>query len=164
VADDLQISECRDFGLATVMLRKGADAAAVGAVLGVAMPTGPACVTADGVTVIGTGPGVWLAFAANAEPGWGTDLAARLPGTSVSDQSGGYEILKLSGPGARRALQKGAFIDLDPSAFGPGSAATTVIAHIGVVIWQGADAASFHVALFRSYARSFREWLRAASA
>lgn len=163
MADDLQISECRDFGLATVMLRKGADAAAVGSVLGVAMPKGPACVTADGVTVIGTGPGVWLAFAADATPSWGTDLAARLPGTSVSDQSGGYEIIRLSGPGARRALQKGAFIDLDPSAFGPGSAATTVIAHIGVVIWQDADAASFHVALFRSYAQSFREWLSAAA-
>lgn len=161
MADNIQISECQDFGLATVMLRRNADPAAVGAVLAVEMPAGPTCATARDTTVIGAGPDSWLVFVPNAAPDWATDLAARLPMASLSDQSGGYVVLKLAGPGARALLQKGAFIDLDASVFVVGSVATTVIAHIGVVIWQSEDAATFHVAMFRSFAESFRAWLDA---
>jgi sarcosine oxidase subunit gamma len=161
VADNLNISECRDFGLATVMLRKNADPAAVGVALQVSMPGTPACVTAQDTTVIGTGPGTWMVFAPTATPSWAADLAAKLHGVSVSDQSGGYVVLKLAGPAARSLLQKGAFIDLDASTFNVGSVVTTVIAHIGVTIWQIEDPSTFHVALFRSFAHSFHVWLDA---
>lgn len=163
MADDLQIWECRDFGLATVMLRKNADPALLGAALQTEMPAGPACVTSGETTIIGTGPGTWFVFTPTASPGWATELADRLSGASVSDQSGGYVILKIAGPAARSMLQKGVSIDLDPSVFRVGSVATTVIAHIGVVIWQADDASTFHVALFRSFAKSFRDWLHAVS-
>lgn len=163
MVDDLQISECRDFGLATVMLRKGGDAAAIGAALAMTAPTGPGCFTGHGRTLIGTGPGAWLVFAPQGSPSFAADLAARLPGASVSDQSDGYVILRIAGAAARSLLQRGAFIDLDPSAFGVGSAATTVMAHIGVVIWQSDDPMTFYVATFRSLAESFREWLTSAS-
>jgi sarcosine oxidase subunit gamma len=81
---------------------------------------------------------------------------------SVCDQSGGYQILQLSGPDARTLLQRGAAIDLHPSAFASGSVATTVIAHIGVILRQLDAAPTYEVALFRSYAASFRHWLDAA--
>lgn len=163
MAEHLHVSECRDFGLATVMLRKNADAAAIGAALGMAAPTGPGCVAGDGLLMIGTGPGVWLVFSDREKPSWAEDLAARLPNVSVSDQSGAYTIFKIAGAAARALLQRGAFIDLDASAFRVGSAATTVIAHIGVVIWQIDDDETFHVAVFRSLTDSFRDWIGAAS-
>lgn len=163
MADDLQVIKCRDFGLATVMLRKNVDPAVIGAAFGVDMPAGPTCASASGTTVIGIGPGVWLAFTPKAEPTWVSDLATSITGASVSDQSGGYVILQLSGQAARSVLQKGAFIDLDPLKFGAGSAATTVIGHIGVVIWQAEASTTFHIALFRSFAESFHGWLGSAA-
>lgn len=161
--DKVQVTECHNFGLATLMMRKSTDALQLGEALQAAMPAGPTCTKSTSLTVIGTGPGTWLAFEESAQPAWAEELAARLPGVSVSDQSGGYVIYKLTGAGSRTLLQKGAFIDLAPSIFGAGSVATTVIAHIGVVIWQIDDAETFHVALFRSFADSFRNWLTSAS-
>jgi methylglutamate dehydrogenase subunit D len=79
----------------------------------------------------------------------------------VTDQSSGYVIFRLSGEGATALLQKGAFIDLDPVAFAVGAAATTVIAHIGVIIWKLDDVPTFDIALFRSFAGSFRDWIAA---
>ena len=70
-------------------------------------------------------------------------------------------VFRLSGEGAGALLQKGAFVDLDPVAFACGVAATTVIAHIGVIIWKVDDAPTFDVALFRSFAGSFRHWIAA---
>jgi sarcosine oxidase subunit gamma len=78
---------------------------------------------------------------------------------SVSDQSSGYAVLRVTGPTARHLLSRGAFIDFHPSVFGPGSAAVTTIAHIGVVLWQLDDAPTYDVALFRSYAESFWHWI-----
>jgi heterotetrameric sarcosine oxidase gamma subunit len=164
VAKGLEISECQRFGLATVMLRKNANHAAVGAALQVAAPADPTWVASNELTMIGTGPGMWLALTETPSQHWSETLAERLAGVaSVSDQSGGYVIFRIAGSSARALLQRGAFIDLTPPAFGAGSVATTVIAHIGVIIWQIDDVPTFHVALFRSFAGSFREWLDTAS-
>lgn len=163
MAEHLQVTELHDFGLAALMLRKHADREAIGAALQLPVPAQPACVSGNGLTLIGTGPGTWLAFAEAAQPEWLDQLALKLPGVSISDQSGGYVIFRITGSMARPLLQRGAFIDLAASAFGVGSAATTVIAHIGVVIWQSREAETFHVAVFRSYAESFSEWVRAAT-
>lgn len=164
MAEGLQITECEGFRLATIMLRKSADPQAIGKALQLIVPTGPTCVAGNGLTLIGTGPGVWLAFAESSSPRWAEELAEKLPGASISDQSGGYVIFKLAGAKARKLLQRGAYIDLDPSAFGVGSVAATVIAHIGTTVWQIDDAPTFHVAVFRSFAWSFRDWIRTTSA
>lgn len=158
---DLFVQPRAGFGLATIMARKGVSAETVGAALGVAAPDRPAWSRgADGLMLIGTGAGAWLAHRDAAPPFWAEDLRARLAGlASVSDQSDGYAITRLSGEGARTVLQRGAAIDFHPQAFAPGSAATTVIAHIGVIVWQLDGAPSYDVATFRSYADSFRHWL-----
>jgi sarcosine oxidase subunit gamma len=88
------------------------------------------------------------------------DLAATLKGlASVSDQSDGRAILRISGSRARDVLAKGLPIDLHPSVFGPGSAATSVIALMGVTLWQVDDAPTYDLAVFRSLAGSFWTWL-----
>lgn len=142
MAEPFTVTERTGLALATVMARKAADHAAITA--------------AAGCPMIPTGPGTWLA------QGDADALGERLAGLAwVSDQSGGYVVLRFTGPAARTLLQKGVAIDLDPSAFGAGSAAVTVIAHIGVILWRADDA--YDVAIFRSLAGSFRHWIDAAA-
>jgi methylglutamate dehydrogenase subunit D len=162
VADQLLVEELQGLGIATVMPRKGVSGAAIGAILGVELPTGPGTATANGLTVIGTGPESWLVMKAGAAPDFANQLTVVLAGlASVSDQSGGYVVTRLAGPQARTVLQRGAAIDFHPDSFRAGSTVTTVIAHIGVIIWQVDEQPSYHVATFRSYADSFRHWLDA---
>ncbi len=150
-------------GLATVMARKGIAGDAIAAVLGMEAPSGP-CIEAYGArTLIGTGPGVWLLKDEVAGPDWAAEVARALAGlASISDQSSGYALFELAGPCARSVLQSGLAIDMHPQAFPQGHAATSVIAHIGVILWcVGPDI--FHLATFRSYATDFRHWLDHAS-
>jgi sarcosine oxidase subunit gamma len=155
---DLSILEVTGTGLATVMARKGIDAAAIGTALGVTPPTGPHASGDDALMLIGTGPGTWLARCAAAPPGWAESLGHRLAGlASVSDQSAGYRLYRITGRQAPTLLRRGAYIDIDSS--GPGSAATTVIARIGVIVRQVDADPTYELAVFRSYAESFRHWL-----
>jgi methylglutamate dehydrogenase subunit D len=165
VASSLTLTERPAMGIAAIMGRKGIDTEAIGVVIGITPPTGPTRVTGDKLALIGTGPDAWLALTEAPEPGWPSRLADELAGlASVSDQSGAYVLLRIAGENARRILQRGAFIDLHPRVFRTGSVATTVIAHIGIILWQLDDAPTFEVATFRSYAFSFRRWFDATAA
>ena len=157
--DLLDIKERQGFGVATVMARKGVTSEQIGAMLNVPMPKGPTISGSPELSIIGTGPGVWLVYSAAANPTFANDLAKCLSGlASVSDQSGAYTVLTLSGGIARDVLQCGAFIDLHPDSFGPGRVATTVIAHMGAILWQ-TDLNRFEIAFFRSFLTSFRAWI-----
>jgi heterotetrameric sarcosine oxidase gamma subunit len=159
----LLVSE-RKPGLAVVMARAGGGEA-LPAALGADLPARSQRSTARDVALVGTGPGVWLAVKDDAEPAWAARLAEKIgDAASVSDQSSGYAVLRLRGSAARELLSRGAFIDFEPPHFVAGSAAVTVIAHIGVILWQLDDAPTYEVALFRSYADSFWHWVKAASA
>lgn len=159
------ISEAR-VGIARIMGRRGAGLeAAVRAAVGVAPPAGPGVTRAGDVSLIGVGRQTWLAVKDGATHAWADSLATRLAGrASVVDQSSGYAVLRLAGPGARTLLQRGVFIDLHPRAFGPGSAAITYLSHLDAIIWQADAATEFHVAVFRSYIGSFVDWIRSAAA
>ena len=157
--DPVTIEERTGFGLATVMARKGAAASAVAEALGVPAIDGPYWSSHGPLALLGSGPGSWLALAEGPADHVGRLRAALGPLASVSDQSGAYVIWRIGGPEARTLLQRGAPVDLHPVAFGPGSVAITVIAHIGVVIRQLDDTPAYEVAVFRSYAASFRHWL-----
>jgi heterotetrameric sarcosine oxidase gamma subunit len=164
VPKSLIVEERSGFGIATVMGRKAVSAATLGTAVGLSLPEGPGRVKSNGITWIGTGPATWLAMTDAPEIGWPASLEQKLKGlASISDQSGSYRIFHIAGDKARSLLQRGAFIDLHAEAFGQGSAATTVIAHMGVVLWQADDDSGFEVATFRSYAPSFLRWLNAAS-
>jgi heterotetrameric sarcosine oxidase gamma subunit len=71
--------------------------------------------------------------------------------------------LRLSGPRARDVLAKGLAIDLDPRVFPAGSAATSALSHMGVLVWRG-EAETYDIVLFRSVAESFWRWLSASAA
>jgi len=165
VAEPLSIQERTGFGLATVMARKGVTAAMISQALGVAAPDGPAWTAGGGLTLMGSGPGAWLALSESEPAAHAQRLREQLgPLASVSDQSGGYVILRIAGPGARTLLQRGAAVDLHPAAFAPGAVATTLIGHIGVILRQLDETPAYELALFRSYAASFGHWLDAARA
>jgi heterotetrameric sarcosine oxidase gamma subunit len=158
------LAERGGIGLATLAARKGQGSAlaeAVQAACGVALPDGARRAAGPDADFIGTGPGQWLAVSERLPYGSLADhLAVRLKGlASVSDQSDGRAILRISGPRARDVLAKGLPIDLHPSVFAPGSAATSVIALMGVTLWQVDDAPTYDLAVFRSLAGSFWTWL-----
>lgn len=112
------------------------------------------------MALLGTGAGTWLAHAESEDPFWAYRLRERLQGlASVSDQSGAYMHYRLSGEGARIVLQRGLSIDLHPDAFGEGAVLTSVIAHVGVLLWCRNQAPSYDLAIYRSYADSFLHWL-----
>jgi sarcosine oxidase subunit gamma len=148
-------------GFATLMLRKQSTPAQLGDVLSVELPIAPGCTRLAGLTLVAVGPGAWLAVRDKATPEWALELQESCRGVaSVSDQTGGLAAWRLSGPGARTLLQRGAFIDLDPGSFRPGSAAVTSIAHIGVTLWRTDDSLTFELAVARSYSHNFMDWLR----
>lgn len=163
----LRVSERQGLGLATVMSRGGLQALAARIVdqFGVDLPPGSTRSATAGTAFIGIGPGTWLACQERTGATWASDLATRLSGlASVSDQSSGYAVLRVAGPAARDLLSRGAFIDFHPTAFRPGSAAITTIAHIGVILWQLDSEPIYEIALFRSFAGSFWHWLEATCA
>ena len=159
-ACDLRIDEIRGRAIATIMAAKGAGNAEIGARIGVEPPDGPSWVTSNDIGLVGTGPGAWLAMTDNPAVNWPATLSERLTGlATVSDQSGGYTLLRLKGSQARTLLSRGAYIDFHQESFCPGTAAVTVIAHMGVILWLRDATPTFEIALFRSYTASFRHWL-----
>ena len=157
----IHIRAQKGFSLVSLMALNNIDATQIGAALNVPTPERAKRTSSEsGLSLIGTGPGCWLAHAEGRSPFWADELRDRLVGiASVSDQSSSYDILRLRGTNARTVLQRGMAIDLHESAFGPDSVATSAIAHIGVIMWQVDDQPSYDVATFRSYAESFRLWL-----
>ena len=165
----VMIGELSGLGLATVASRQGQDAALKSAVLqayGVQLPESSRVAQGSAVSFIGYGPGQWLAVSESlAHEALAGDLSQRLAGlASISDQSGGRTVLRVSGPRARDVLAKGLPVDLDPRAFPLGSAATSVIGHMGVQLWQVDDTRSYDIAIFRSLSQSFWRWLTASAA
>jgi heterotetrameric sarcosine oxidase gamma subunit len=160
---------CDDLGLATVIARKGQAAAVtarVQSLFGIVLPTGPKRVAAGKLAFIGMGPGQWLAVEqASCNPqAFAAKLKQEFAGlASTSDQSDARAVIRVSGPAARQALAKGLPVDLHPRVFGPGDSALTQIALIGAHIWQIDNTPTYEIAVFRSLAGSFADWLIASA-
>ncbi len=160
----LVIEEGTDLALATVMVRRGAEAdlrRVVTAAYGLDLPEAPRAAAKDGVSFAGTGVGQWLAAA---EGSAAADFVSRLRGhlkglASIADQSDGRVVLRLSGERVREALAKGIPVDLHPRGFRTGDVASTVVAHIGVQIQQLDDRPTFQLMAFRSFSGSLWSWL-----
>ena len=165
----VHLSERIGLGLATVASRKGQSEALkrkVRKAYGVDLPDRSIIVQGPAVSFVGTGPGQWLAVSASLKhDALARDLAKRLKGlASVSDQSDGRTVIRVSGPRARDVLAKGLPIDLDPRAFPKDGAATSVISLMGVQLWQVDDTPTYDIAVFRSLSGSFWRWLTASAA
>jgi methylglutamate dehydrogenase subunit D len=158
------IAEQSGLALASVMARKGRTAELAVRVkerFATELPMTPRRVADGPVHFIWAGPSKWLAAAPDQSPStFESHLREALTGlASVTSQSDGRSIVRVSGAKARQALAKGVPLDLDPRAFGPGDTALTVVAHINVHFWQSDPAPAYNFAVFRSFARSFCEWL-----
>lgn len=167
-APGLVVRDLQDFALATVIARRGQVEAAAGAAeraFGVALPTGPRAVAGRGVGFIGTGPGQWLALAAEAPEPIETRLHSALGElVSVFDQGDSRVMLELSGPRVRDVLAKGFAIDLHPRRFPTGQAALTTAAHVAVQLWQTSDAPTYRLLTVRTWFGSFWNWLASSAA
>ena len=152
-----------------VMLRRGQDAA-FAAVLRNAfrmdVPGPGHAATGGDVTAIWVQPGQWVLSAPRAGEG---ALAARAAAAfvglaAIADQSHGRTTIRLSGPAAREALARGCRLDLHPRVFGPGRAASTLIAQINCLIHQTDAAPGFDLTVFSTLAEPFLHWLLEAAA
>lgn len=155
-------------GLASVIARSGqleSLAAKIETLFGIALPPGPRRIARGAVAFIGVAPHQWLAIEEGGAADFAVDLAEDLRGlASVSDQSDGRAIIRIWGPRARAVLAKGLPIDLHSACFGPGDAAASSIALIGAQLWQIDDRPCYEIAVFRSMAASFAEWLSVSAA
>ncbi|MEI5681181.1 MULTISPECIES: sarcosine oxidase subunit gamma [unclassified Mesorhizobium] len=159
----IRLSEIRDFDLVQVFVRRGqwaATAKAAEAYFGVAAPTGPKAVTGKKGVLVWSGADQFMALS----PRLGTiqpidGLRGVFEGfASLSDQSDGRCLIRLSGPRVRDMLAKVNSLDLHDGVFPIGAAATTSIDHTAVNLWREADAADgspvFNVLVFSSFADS----------
>lgn len=164
----LQLTEWRGLQLVSLAARRGrqdALIAAARAAYSLDLPRTPRWIGDARLGFLWSGPGQWLALAGEHPD----DLEAVLRETlgahaSLADQGAGRIVLRLSGPQARAALTKLTAIDLHPRAFGPGDTALTLMAHIGVQLWQIDAQPSYAIAAFRGYARSLHHALLQAGA
>jgi methylglutamate dehydrogenase subunit D len=155
--------------LAIVIARNGTQArlaARVREAFGCELPFKPRRTAGPSVAFAWAGPHRWLANAPTIDP---AIFASRLRHelidlASISDQSDGLVLVGMRGPKARDTLAKGVPIDLHPRHFRPGHVAITTAAHIGVTLWQLDEAPTYELAVMRSYAASFWEWLVDAAA
>lgn len=162
-AAGVSLTELRDFDLVQIMVRRGQrEAASQGATrhFGAPPPDRPQAVRAGASTLIWSGPDQFLALAARGGAASMLDSAQQsLAGVaSLSDQSDGRALIRVSGPQARALLAKLVSVDLHPKAFPRGAAAATALDHTGVNLWRGDDAddggAVFFMLILSSFAES----------
>jgi sarcosine oxidase subunit gamma len=157
------VSDRDGLGFATVLVRKGKSAALAQRLrerFSIELPQGPHRASTGDLALVGIGPEAWLATYEQAGNTFAVSLAEAVGDlASISDQSDGYALLRLSGPRIRDTLCKLVPVDVHPCAFKIGDVATTVAAHIGATLWRledGDDGSPvFEIAVFRSLAASF---------
>jgi methylglutamate dehydrogenase subunit D len=156
------IASNRDsLALARVTARKGRTADLTRTVrerFGIDLPLGPRRAQSGERAFIGIGVDTWLATSESELDGFAASLRSVVDeSATVSDQIGAYQVLRLTGPHVRDVLMKLVSIDLHPGVFTPGSAASTLAAHIPLTLWS--DSGLIELAIPRSYSRDFRHLL-----
>ncbi|RJF76340.1 sarcosine oxidase subunit gamma [Rhodopseudomonas palustris] len=169
--DGVTIIELRGLALATLQARRGQSEALrsrIATTYQLDLPDRPAIAHGRDVAFVGMAPQTWLAISESDASLVRTLKTSTAGVASVSDQSGGYAVFRVTGPAVRAALAKGFPIDLEPTAFKVGDAATTVVGHIGASIWRNPDDADgspvFEISVFRSLTRSFLDWFAGSAA
>jgi sarcosine oxidase subunit gamma len=165
----VRLKECPDLALRVISAASGKGgeiAAAVASAVGLDLPEGAKRMSKDGLALIGTAPGQWLAVAEGdaARKRLGKLVGALQGLATVVDLTDGKAVLRVSGPRARDTLAKGCSLDLHPRAFKPGDAATTPVALIDCQIWQLDETPTYALAVPSSLAESFWDWLTASAA
>lgn len=152
-----------------VQSRKDQDATLSAAVLSelqLPLPDPGHTSVAGDATAAWIAPGAWLILAPLHSAGsLPQRLATAASGSaSITDQTFGKTVLRISGVRARDVLAKGCRVDLHPRSFGPGRAAVTPIAGINCVLTQVDGAPTFDLIVPSTLAESFFQWLRTSAA
>jgi heterotetrameric sarcosine oxidase gamma subunit len=165
------LSERTGFGLLQVMARRGRwaeTAAAAHRFYGVEPPARPAAAFGKNVTLVWSGADQFLVLSQANH--WRVDaVRSALNGVaSISWQSDGRCLVRLSGSRVRDALAKISSLDLHAEAFPVGEAAATSIDHTAVSLWRERDAgdgnAVFSLLMFTSFAESIWHAIQGAAA
>ena len=135
----LTITENAGLALASLALRCGG---AQPAPMGLALPGPGGWVAGQGVAAFWAGPGLWMIEAeGRAEEDFAAAVKAAAPGCSVTEQTdawAAFEITSAAGPAPIvRLLEK--TVNIDPEAFGPGSAQRTGLEHLSVFVIRPAE-------------------------
>nr|WP_303626540.1 sarcosine oxidase subunit gamma [Roseovarius sp. M141] len=143
---DIKLSAPKDLAIVSIALPLGGEEAAKAAInsaFGIPLPeVGMSAATQDQSAAI-MRLAVDQAFVLfpsptpDAEP----QIAAKLNGAAyTTDQTDAWCALEISGPGARRALERICPVDLHPDAFVQNAIARTVMEHMGAIVARtGAD-------------------------
>jgi sarcosine oxidase subunit gamma len=162
----LVMAELKDFELVQVMARRGqwnAVAQACTEAHGKPAPAKPQAVEANGALLVWSGPDQFLVLSARGQ-GSATERArlAFAGMASLSEQSDGRSLLRISGKRVRDMLAKVCSLDLHPAVFPVGAAAATSIDHTSVNLWRGENRnagdrggeAVFYLLVFATFADS----------
>lgn len=150
--------------MVSIRVEPASDAArAIEAVLGTGLPQrcGEVSVGTDrSQAVLWMGPDEWLVVSdADAETLVGALRTTVGEGRAqVVDVSANRTVIELSGSAAREVLEKGCPTDLHPRAFADGTAITTTLARVPVLLWK-IDGTRFQVMPRASLARYVAAWL-----
>lgn len=152
-------------GLAIVNLRGNAEdpafRAAVSRALKLALPVQPCSSVADSVhRLVWVGPDDWFVVGPKGQASAIEEkLRAELAGMhhAVTDVSGGYTVLHLSGSPVREVLAQGCPLDLHPRVFRPGSSAGSLFFKASIWLWQTDDAPTYELLVRSSFMGYF--WL-----
>ncbi len=166
---DIQISERPFLGHVNLRGSAGDDAflKAVEGALGISLPLLSNMVShGAGLAALWLGPDEWLIIT---PPDGESAIIASMEGaldnmhSSITDQTGGQTIIRISGPSARDLLAKGCTLDLHPTVFGPGRCAQTLVAKAMATIVYVDDAPTLDLLVRRSFADYLHSWLQDAA-
>lgn len=138
----------------------------LGGALGLTLPTecGRTAGAQDGDaerhTALWLGPDEWLVVSTDDPDALTSTLQGLLgaaPG-SVVDVSANRALVELSGPAARRVLEKGCPADLHRRAFEPGTAISTSLGPVPLLLWQTGEH-TYRLLPRSSYAVYLARWL-----
>lgn len=124
----LTLTERLDVGLASVALRKGADAPS-----GLPLAEPGTWAEGEGLTAFWMAPGQWMVEApGRAEDDIAAEVAALAPDCSVTEQTDGWVVIDIDGPEIGSLLER--LVNLPTEALVPGKATRTMMHHMSVFV------------------------------
>ena len=152
--------ELVEFGSLVQLFAKKGKEGAVMKKLGFETEAGKG-MSAKDITYLPMAPGQWLVVADKKKsPAFSDELAKAVKGIGhVSEQSASRIRIRISGEKARDLMARGCRLDLHASASGAGFTAQTVMAQVGVTIYQKSNKPEYDLYVYSGFARSFWHWL-----
>lgn len=159
----VKLTELRSATFVQVLARRGQAEAvsdAARTLFGIKAPSTPKVVTNEGASLIWCGADQFLAYVRDGDPVQQYERIEQgfLGKASLSDQSHGRCLIRISGSEVKSFLAKVISLDLHDSAFPVGTAGNTLIDHTAVNLWRvenDADGSPVYIlAVFATFADS----------